>query len=82
MSKIHCIIDNCHYWDQGNNCVASEILVASDSWAAQTPDNVDATAATNIGHIHAGSCMETCCKTFVEKNSNQINVDGITKNSY
>lgn len=82
MPTIHCIIDNCHYWDKGNLCNASEILVAADSWANQTPDDVDAPEAANLSHIHAANCMETCCKTFVEKNSNQINADGVTRNPY
>ncbi|MGE5606541.1 MAG: DUF1540 domain-containing protein, partial [Bacteroidota bacterium] len=40
MSKIYCSIDNCHYWDKGNMCHASEILVSADSWAAQAQDNI------------------------------------------
>ena len=79
MSEIYCGIDNCHYWDQGNHCKASEILVAADSWAAQTPDNIDAPKHTQISQMHADTCMETCCKTFVN-NKDKIKVDGVTKN--
>lgn len=79
MSNIYCSIDSCHYWDQGNKCHANEILVSADSWAAQAPDNVDATQHASVPQMHVESCMETCCKTFVHKNNNQINVDGVTR---
>jgi hypothetical protein len=80
MAKIHCSINNCHYWNQGNICHASEILVSGDSWAAQTPDHIDAPDASNVPPMNASTCMDTCCKTFVDKNSDQINVDQITRN--
>lgn len=80
VSRIYCGIDNCHYWDQGNVCKASEILVAADSWAAQAPDNIDAPQHTQVPKIHADSCMATCCKTFVPNNDENISVDGVTKN--
>lgn len=82
MSKIYCSIDNCHYWDQGNHCNASEILISADSWAAQAPDNIDAPQHATVPQMHAESCMETCCKTFVHKNSDQLNADGVTRNPY
>lgn len=80
MSKIHCSIDNCHYWDQGNYCKAKEILVAADSWAAQTPDNIDSPQHAKVPQMHANTCMETCCKTFVHNNSPQVSVDGVIRN--
>ncbi|NLW55662.1 MAG: DUF1540 domain-containing protein [Firmicutes bacterium] len=80
MAKIHCSINNCHYWEQGNICHASEILVSKDSWAAQTPDQVDALQAAQIPPMQANSCMDTCCKTFVEKGSAEIKADQITRN--
>lgn len=82
MSKIYCSIDNCHYWDQGNNCNASEILVTADTWANQAPDNIDAPKHMSVPQMHANDCMETCCKTFVKKNSAKINVDGVTRTPY
>lgn len=82
MSKIYCSIDNCHYWDQGNYCNASEILVTADSWANQAPDGMDAPKHAQVPQMHANSCMETCCKTFMHKGSDKINVDGVTRNPY
>jgi hypothetical protein len=76
---IHCSVNNCHYWEQGNKCQANEIVVTSDSFGTSMPDRIDATQASTINATPAGSCMETCCKTFVEQGSKNINVDGVTK---
>jgi hypothetical protein len=76
---IHCSVDNCHYWSSGNKCAASEIMVTSDSLAHRTADAVDAPEASTIDSTPAGSCMETCCKTFVTKGSDQRNVDGVKR---
>ncbi|TYO94910.1 DUF1540 domain-containing protein [Desulfallas thermosapovorans] len=78
---IHCIINNCHYWEKGNKCSANEILVASDAFGTNQPDSFDATMAKQLTPTAADSCMATCCKTFVPKNSDKINSDNITKMS-
>ena len=76
---IHCIVNNCHYWAQGNKCVANEILVASDQFGADQPDTVDATMAKQLSPTPTNTCMETCCKSFVPKDSEATGVDGIQK---
>lgn len=78
---VHCIINNCHYWAKGNKCEANEILVADDSFAAKQQDSIDATMAKQLTPASADSCMSTCCKTFVQKDSDQINADNIYKMS-
>ncbi|KAF1085390.1 hypothetical protein SPSYN_01527 [Sporotomaculum syntrophicum] len=78
---IHCIINNCHYWANGNKCEANEILVANDSFASKQQDSIDATMAKQLTPASADSCMSTCCKTFVHKNSDQISADSIYKMS-
>lgn len=78
---IHCIVNDCHYWAQGNKCVANEILVATDQFGANQPDRVDATMAKQLTPAAAGNCMDTCCKTYVKKGSQKIDVDGVTKMS-
>jgi hypothetical protein len=35
--------------------------------------------ASQLTPASAGSCMSTCCKSYVSKDSNQINADGIKK---
>ncbi|KAB2951182.1 DUF1540 domain-containing protein [Heliorestis acidaminivorans] len=76
---IHCTVNNCHYWQQGNKCVANEILVASDQFGANQPDNVDANMSQNLTPTPVNTCMSTCCKSFVAGNSPQTTVDGIKK---
>jgi len=35
---IHCIVNDCHYWAQGNKCNANEILVSTNDFAESQPD--------------------------------------------
>ncbi|MGE5557550.1 MAG: DUF1540 domain-containing protein [Bacillota bacterium] len=76
---IHCIVNNCHYWKQGNMCDANEILVSTDVFGANQPDRVDAAMARQLTPEAANSCMETCCKTFVYKNSPHIKDDTVKR---
>jgi hypothetical protein len=76
---IHCAVDNCHYWKQGNMCDANEIVVVSDAFGAQYPDGVDAPKASTFAPTPVNKCMETCCKTFVAHGSDQIGMDGVTR---
>ncbi|HHW06971.1 MAG TPA: DUF1540 domain-containing protein [Clostridia bacterium] len=76
---VHCSVSNCHYWSQGNKCSANEILVTTDRLGDSLPERFDATQAKNVTPTPVNSCMETCCKSFVEKGSKNINVDGITR---
>jgi hypothetical protein len=79
LSKIYCSIDNCNYWNQGNLCKASEIMVTADSYAKKAPDNMDAPKHNEFPQFQASTCMETCCKTFVESGSTKVGVDGVTR---
>ena len=76
---IHCSINNCHYWNQGNKCEANEIIVMADTQGHSYPDKIDATQSNSISPMSVSSCMETCCKTFVPQNSNKTNIDGIKR---
>lgn len=77
--EIYCTVDNCHYWGQGNHCTAKEILVTADAVGASQPDSFDAPQAANAAATPCGSCMETCCKTFVEKGSGDYQMDNVLK---
>jgi hypothetical protein len=74
---IHCIVNNCHYWQQGNRCAANEIVITSDNFGSTNPDTIDATQASTLEPTPASSCMETCCKTFVERGSGNTRQDGV-----
>lgn len=61
-------------------CVANEILVATDEFGANQPDKIDATMSKQITPEAAGgSCMATCCKTYVSKGSDQLKADNVNK---
>lgn len=76
---IHCSVNNCHYWAQGNMCDAQEILVTSDEIGASYPDQFDCKQATQLSPTPVDTCMASCCKTFVAANSNRITVDQVKK---
>lgn len=78
---IHCIVNDCHYWKQGNMCDAKEVLVTTDQFGDLNPDNVDCEMAAELTPQQAGSCLATCCKTYVGKGSNKIKADGVKKMS-
>lgn len=68
--EVHCTVKNCHWWDD-NYCAANSILITSDEVGAELPDSYDYEQTESIvqqfGETSAESCMDTCCKTFVEK---------------
>lgn len=76
---IHCIVNDCHYWQQGNKCSANEILVSTDDFGSRQPDRIDAAMASQLTPEAAGSCMSTCCKSYVTKGSDQAKFDGIKR---
>jgi len=68
---VRCTVEDCHYWGRGNVCDAREILVTTDAVAGRYPQHVDVQQLSlvleEIGETPAGSCQETCCKTFRSK---------------
>ncbi|KUO64336.1 MAG: hypothetical protein APF84_09875 [Gracilibacter sp. BRH_c7a] len=76
---IHCIVEDCHYYQPGNKCVANEILVATDQFGASQPEQIDAHMSSQITPESAGTCMQTCCKSYIPKNSQNIAADGVKK---
>ncbi|HHX96426.1 MAG TPA: DUF1540 domain-containing protein [Clostridia bacterium] len=78
---IHCLVHDCHYWGQGNKCEAEEILIATDSFGHSQPDSIDCEMAQELTPKSAGTCMATCCKTYVPKGSDKIKSDSVRKKS-
>ncbi|NLP17662.1 MAG: DUF1540 domain-containing protein, partial [Firmicutes bacterium] len=64
---------------QGNVCKASEIMVVSDEFGEQQPDQIDATMASQLEPTPVGTCTSTCCKTFVPKDSDMSKQDNIKR---
>lgn len=76
--QIHCSVNNCHYWGSGNLCQANEILVTSDKVSKQKSETFAAPRnAATMSTTPVNTYMETCCKTFVDKNSGNFNTDGV-----
>lgn len=76
---IHCIVNNCHYWESGNKCMANEILVATDDFGADNPEEIDAHMASKLTPDSADDCMTTCCKSFIPNDSKFTDLDGIKR---
>jgi len=76
-----CSIDNCHYWSEGNECMASQILITSDNIGRQEPESFDAPVAANMERTPVNKCMETCCKTFMQRGTRNIHADDVANRS-
>jgi len=65
---VHCTVDNCHYWGEGNKCEATAILITGNTTVTHFPQNVDVndigTILETVGETPAKDCLETNCKTF------------------
>lgn len=60
MPEVNCTVNNCSYWQQGNQCNAKQIIVQNDQDGGFSPnaklDQLSATPASTID--------DTCCQTF------------------
>lgn len=77
--QINCSISNCHYWEKGNICQASAILVTSDTMAQSLPEAMGAATATQVAQSPVSKRNESCCQTFVERAAYQARQDGVQK---
>ncbi|KPV45271.1 DUF1540 domain-containing protein [Alicyclobacillus ferrooxydans] len=61
--EVKCSVSNCEYWAEGNDCVASSILVSIDEHAnANLKEEFGL-----LGGAHkdtAQNSAQTCCHTF------------------
>lgn len=79
MSNIYCSVNNCYYWKKGNVCNANQIMITSDDMGDFAPDSLDALDHNKFEETPVETCMETCCKTFVDKGYEDEKDDGIMK---
>lgn len=60
MPNVHCTVNTCSYWQNGNLCDAQNIIIQNNQNGGFSPDaqlsNLQATPANRID--------ETCCQTF------------------
>lgn len=76
---VRCTINNCHYWVEGKGCAASEILIAHDAMASEEGESVDAPMVDELENTPADKCMETCCKTFMSRDSGRRRQDDVSR---
>ena len=77
--RINCSISNCHYWEKGNICQASTILVTSDTMAQSLAEAMGAATATQVSQSPVSRRSESCCQTFVQRAAYQARQDGVEK---
>ena len=66
--EVKCSVSNCEYWVQGNDCVASSILVSVDEHANANLN--EEFALLGGGHTDtAQNSAQTCCHTFKPRKS-------------
>ena len=64
---VKCSVSNCSFWAQGNQCVASQIMVDVDKHASA---DYSSEFADGLGTDHKDMATDssvTCCHTFKPK---------------
>ncbi len=67
--EVKCSVNNCHYWAEGNECHAEQIVVTSNHVGGANPSRYDTGTITSSLKTPTNNSIETCCKTFVKANS-------------
>ncbi|WP_407944617.1 DUF1540 domain-containing protein [Paenibacillus swuensis] len=66
--KVKCSVDNCSYWEEGNNCVAETIMIEINAHAhAELPEGTRDEQYDSHHTDHAAGVKDTCCHTFKER---------------
>lgn len=79
LQQIRCSISNCHYWAEGNNCSAKQVLVTSQTMAKGLNPATDAPMASQLAMTPISGVIESCCNTFAPGGSYSAFQDGVTK---
>ncbi|ACL69508.1 DUF1540 domain-containing protein [Halothermothrix orenii] len=70
-THVHCTVENCKWFAEPNLCVAEKILVVSDDFARELPNEMDVEQTNQIvsqkGLSPITECYQSCCKTFVPR---------------
>jgi len=77
--NIFCTVNSCHYWQKGNRCSANEILVSSER--SDAGSNITSATMSTMSETPVGSGMETCCKTYVRRGSDDSSLDSVYRHS-
>lgn|GEM_PF-491452 len=77
--RIRCSVRNCHYWSDGNHCLASSIMVTSDSIPRETYHGIDSSEISALD-TPVDQCEQTCCKTFISgEETDEHRIDDVYK---
>lgn len=68
MPDVKCSVSNCKFWEQGNNCNASTIMIEIDKHASMKYDTEFAADFKDHQDV-AKAPSATCCHTFEPKKS-------------
>lgn len=75
--EILCTVNGCYYWNQGNACAASRIMVRNN---AETIGRGDMEIGTIGGEGEARTSNQTLCETFIpEVKGPKPGIDRITR---
>ena len=79
-SHVHCTVDNCKWWGEEDVCVADKLLVVSDDFAEDLPNEQDVEETEEIvnqmGRSPITDCTQSCCKTFVPRDQYDAGLAG------
>ncbi|WP_213527687.1 DUF1540 domain-containing protein [Paenibacillus sp. J31TS4] len=66
--QVKCSVDNCEYWEEGNNCSAEVIMIEIDRHAGASLPQQKGGQQYDTSHTdHAEDTRDTCCHTFEER---------------
>ncbi|KJS18232.1 MAG: hypothetical protein VR69_01325 [Peptococcaceae bacterium BRH_c4b] len=60
MPYVHCTVNSCSYWQNGNLCNADNIVIQNDQEGGFPPN----AQLSNLKATPAGNMDDTCCQTF------------------
>ncbi|MGM0470722.1 MAG: DUF1540 domain-containing protein [Bacillota bacterium] len=79
-SHVHCTVDNCKWFQEPNLCIAEKLLIVSDEFAQDLPNEIDVAETNQIvndkGYSPVSDCAQSCCKTFVPRDDYDAGLGG------
>ena len=82
-SHVHCTVENCQWWAEPNLCIADKLLIVSDDFAKDLPNEMDVEQTNQIvsqkGLSPVTECYQSCCKTFVPRDKYMQGEGGTNK---
>ncbi|ADL12673.1 DUF1540 domain-containing protein [Acetohalobium arabaticum] len=84
-SHVHCTVENCKWFEEPNLCVAEKILITSDDFSKELPNEMDVEETNQIvnqkGLSPITECYQSNCKTFVPEDKYDQGLGGTNPNN-